>query len=508
MSADPGQESRAEFFQRLDGFGLGTEVGDAFRREVGRLLPGSSSLPAVAVLARKEWRPRKEESLSPWLPGQLMGLKELGKDGDSSGSRFFTPVAPFRFPAGDVTTESLAVPGEGRVRIRIRPQSSSRPLTLQMMLVPWVLEGDAPVLDAELRDRLLQLCGQGLLQSVSAVAEGRGGRLSLPVVFGLPAFALTRQLESLRFAFNYAASLFTGVVFRLEIDTGLLRQILPVGDAGGEFHLEVSLPDSQLNHLYRLAGLDSYFRPGCTFLVNAMPLLNAELRAWLAEQPYREFVEQAGARPLGVAGVFPYHQEIGADTFLNDQDPDSKFSLEINPQTGVLTRFWSEGGGNSDTPHQLMVWTTAGAVLNGQSFQVERRTQQSHLERLTAEWQGGELPLPAFGGKDPAGAGAEQNPVSLSLTLAPAPQLLAYRGGLRQVVGNLFHQLGYTDLQQDGPSFELRLHDGIRQRVAVLRVRNRGGRPVSADHLLAVQRFVDERAPVGQVIAVEQAGPI
>ncbi|HUV35547.1 MAG TPA: hypothetical protein VMX58_01260, partial [Patescibacteria group bacterium] len=59
------------------------------------------------------------------------------------------------------------------------------------------------------------------------------------------------------------------------------------------------------------------------------------------------------------------------------------------------------------------------------------------------------------------------------------------------------------DVEIHEPGTELRVVGGARQRVTVVYVRNRGGKPLDSRDVSMIQGYLNDRAPIGSRIILE-----
>jgi hypothetical protein len=67
----------------------------------------------------------------------------------------------------------------------------------------------------------------------------------------------------------------------------------------------------------------------------------------------------------------------------------------------------------------------------------------------------------------------------------------------------LVKKFGYERVTVEGPETELRVIGGVRRRVTVAYVNNRGGRRIDPQHIAVIQSFVEDRAPIGALFLLE-----
>ncbi len=474
-------------------------LGDLVQDATGIFLPGFTALPAVSILSNKSWKTRIKPQSERWRTGDMMALKAVsGTYADAKlQTVFFTPIGDVEIPLIDFT------PGRDVARfektIQLKPKDRWEPIELQFAFLPW--DSERETREWSSRDllgigRALEWAGREL--SVSLELEGQ--RVPLKPQWGLSGWVARTSLESVRFPINYAARIVSPFIFRLRIETA---QHLPNGrvvELSKEgLTLTFEFPEDALRRVYREADLGEPDLSGISLFGNALPVMNVDLKAWLPGDSYGEFVRTAGMKPLGVAGIYPYLK--AGKVPKEDLEPLSAnaniISLEIERDGQVLSRYGLPGEKDTMATKQLLLWMTHGPALNGVNYKYGGVDIIQPLQKPSLLLNQTFTIVPCFGGYDCGEARGTDWYQRLIMSYSTPPQSLLYRDALVHAIDDLVKKLGYERVVVEGPFTELRVIGGVRRRVTVLYLNNRGGKPIEPRHLAMMQSYVEDRAPIG-----------
>lgn len=487
-------------------------LGDFVQDAAGLFLPGFTALPAVSILSNKSWKTRIKPQSERWRTGDIMALKAVsGTHADAKQqTAFFTPIGDIEIPLIDFT------PGKDVARfektIQLKPKDRWEPTELQFVFLPWDAERESREWSsADLLgiSRVLEWAARRL----KVTLELEGQTVVLAPKWGLSSWVARSSLDSIRFPLNYATRIVSPFIFRLRVDS---RQRLPNGRivelTKETLTVNFEFPQDTLRTVYQEAGLGQPELSGISVYGNGLPVMNLDLKAWLPGDSFAECVRTAGMKPLGVAGIYPYLKagKVPKEDLELVTSHANIFSLEIEDDGRVLSRYGLPGNGDATSNKQLLLWMTHGPILNGVNYKYGGTDIIQPLQKPSLLLNQTTTVMPCFGGYDCGESRETDWYKKLILSYSTPPQTLLYRDALVHTIEELIKKLGYERVAIKGPKTELRIIDGSRRRVTVVYLDNKGGKALGPQHLAMMQSFIDDRAPIGTAFLIELApkGPL
>lgn len=467
------------------------------------LPPGPSAFPAVTILAAASTSGlrgtiRSEE----WTSGDLIALTGPpggAQEGRSADDRVYfmalgkMAVHPLDIvPGGDSDPTSCS--------LRVQPHERWDDCAVQFALLPW--RRDDPgrsALHRSLADvgRHLAILGREL----AVTAELDGETVPVQPSWGLAHAPFRPELEGIRLPLTRSAAAVEGFILRLRLGPrmgfGGGARVL----SGESISLRFHLPTKALESIWARTGIHANGDDGFSVRPNALPLAQVDLKAWLKDQAYDEFVRQADAKPLGCAGVFPYAHAPRNPRLASANGGRIVLSMNVDPQGDVLRRYTVVGEPESPDS-QLLFWVSQGPERNGQWFSYRSAQPRQPLERASSAFAGGACIVPAYSGA--AIAPSETPGSAFGLRASLAPQMFAFRDGLVGEALDILRLFGYEHAEIDGPVFEARILEGARRRAVVLYCRNPGGHRITTPHLGVLWNVLAQRVPPGMDVLVEE----
>jgi hypothetical protein len=332
----------------------------------------------------------------------------------------------------------------------------------------------------------------------------RDRSLDLEPKWKLSSWVPERAAESLCFPLNYAYQLLSPFVFRLEFGPQLTSYDGQTVDLEMEsLELHFRLREETLQRLYRDAGIGEPSLSGISVFANVLPVMNVDLRAWEPNEAFADFVRSSGMKPLGPAGIYPY-RKAGSKDLLGAVDAGSPvYSIQIDTSGAILNHYSLPGEKDTESTKQFFMWMTHGNTICGYHYKYNETEQFQPLHKASALLQPVFTIMPCFGGCDCVRSDESDWYNRLILSHAVPPQKLLYRDTLLATIEDLITRLGYRDVEIHEPGTELRVVEGARQRVTVVYLRNRGGKPLNARDISMVQGYLNDRAPIGSRIILE-----
>jgi hypothetical protein len=232
---------------------------------------------------------------------------------------------------------------------------------------------------------------------------------------------------------------------------------------------------------------------------NGLPVMNLDLKAWLIKDSFAEFVRTAGMKPLGVAGIYPYIKsgKVPKEDLELVNSHVNVFSLEIESNGQILSRYGLPGEKDTMENKQLLMWMTHGPLINGVNYKYGGTDIIQPLQKPSLLLNQTYTVLPCFGGYDCGESRESDWYKKLIISFSTPPQTLLYRDTLLHTIDELVAKLGYERVELKGPVTELRVIDGKRRRVTVVYLDNKGGKEIEPQHLAMIQSFIDDRSPLG-----------
>lgn len=480
-------------------------LGELVQDTAGLFLPGFTALPVVSILSNKSWKTRIKPQSERWRTGDIMALKAAsGTHADAKQQTvFFTPIGDVEIPLIDFT------PGKDLARfeksIQLKPKDRWEKTELQFAFLPWDSERESK--EWRSKDllgisRALEWAGREL----KVYLELEGQTVVLKPKWGLSSWVAKSSLDSIRFPINYASRIISPFIFRLELHP---EQRLPNGRVveltKETITLNFDFPEATLRTLYREAGLGQPELSGISIFGNGLPVMNLDLKAWLINDSFAEFVRTAGMKPLGVAGIYPYLKagKVPKEDLEQVNAHANIFSLEIDSNGQILSHYGLPGEKETVETKQLFMWMTHGPLLNGVNYKYGGTDIIQPLQKPSLLLNQTYTIMPCFGGYD-CGENRETDWYKrLIVSFSTPPQALLYRDTLIHTVRELIAKLGYERVEIVGPKTELRVIDGSRMRVTVVYLDNKGGREFDPQHLAMMQSFIEDRSPVGAQFHLE-----
>ncbi len=473
----------------------------------GVFVPGFAALPAVTILANESWKTRAKPEPETWRTGDLIALSQRGDSTKDARLQqvFFTPICDVTLPLIDISPVDEA--SRFQQSFRLAPNDRWNDVDLQFAIVPWPA-GDGS--DAEWKAEEIRVIAGAFEKSkrrLEVTADVSGRQVRLDPAWGPSASLPPAMLDSVRFPLNHARECVSPFLFRVTLK-------LTMSSVTGEVvslerqpvTLTFTYPEEALTSLFRGAGLGAPRHSGISLFANAIPLANMDLKAWPVGDTFADFVREAGMKPLGVAGIFRY-KRVGEPSAVDPvQSHSNVFSMEIDRDGMVLSRYALPGEDDSVKEKQLLLWMTLGKELSNEKFQYKPVSLRQPMEKSSEMLVNARTVVPCFGGaecfpsdkKDPYG--------NLMLSVAAVPQMFAFRDGLVRATEEVISGLGYDKVTVDGVHPELRLINGERKRVVAVYLKNTGRNPLDPLHLRALQGYLLDRSPIGTTVCVEEAG--
>ncbi len=505
MSKDVGDEQLERLTNEVEALLKPRVIGDLVQDTTGLFLPGFTALPAVSILSSRSWKTRIKPQSERWRAGDILALKAVsGTHADAKlQTVFFTPIGDVEIPLIDFS------PGKDVARfeksIQLKPKDRWEAVELQFAFLPWDAEREAREWNSKDLlgiSRALEWAGREL----NVTIEMEGQRVPVKTTWGVSPWVAKTSLDSVRFPINYATKIVSPFIFRIRIDG---RQQLPNGrtvDLTKEtLTLWFEFPEESLRRVYREAGLGEPDLSGISVFGNALPVMNVDLKAWLLNDSYRDFVKTSGMKPMGIAGIYPYLK--AGKVPKEDLEPINAnanvISLEIESNGQVLSSYALPGEKDTVDTKQLLLWMTHGPLLNGVNYKYGGADIIQPLQKPSLLLNQTFTIVPCFGGYNCDESKDTDWYQKLVMSYSTPPQSLLYKDSLMHAVAELVAKMGYERVTIDGPYTELRVIGGVRRRVTVVYLDNRGGRRLDPQHLATIQSYVDDRAPIGAEFVLE-----
>lgn len=482
-------------------------VGELVQDTTGLFLPGFSALPAVSILSNKSWKTRIKPQPETWRTGDIMVLNAVsGTRADAKQQEvFFTPVGEAVIPLIDMT------PGRDVARfekaLQLKPKDRWETIELQFAFLPWDADReDVPWNSEDLLGISKVMAWAGRELRVTLELEGQRVRMSPK--WGVSPWVAKSSLDSIRFPINYASQIISPFIFRVNIDT---TQKLPNGRVveltTEALTVNFEFPEDSLRTIYREAGLGQPDLSGISIFGNALPVINLDLKAWLHNDSFAEFIRTAGMKPLGVAGIYPYLKagKVPKEDLELISSRANIFSIEIDANGQMLSRYALPGQDDTVDKKQLLLWMTHGSLINGALYKYGGADIIQPLQKPSLLLSQAYTVMPCFGGHDCYESGEGDWYKKLIMSYSTPPQTLLHRDSLVRAIEELVNKLGYDRVTVQSPVTELRVVGGSRKRVTVVYIKNSGGRAFEKRHLAMIQEFVADRLPVGVEIQLELA---
>lgn len=479
-------------------------IGNFFQDATGLFIPGFAALPAVSILSSESWITRMKEGPEHWRPGDLISLKTDEESASKTAYEiaFFTPVADVTIPLIDI--EQGKEISKFEKTVELRPTDRWETVDVHFAVLPWDYKREQRTWTPE---ELLAISRamESVAREIIVELRLRDRTLDLEPKWTLSSWVPERAAESLCFPLNYAYQLLSPFVFRLEFGPKLVSldgQVVDLETDSIELHFR--LREESLQRLYRDADIGEPSLSGISIFANVLPIMNVDLRAWEPSETFADFVRSSEMKPLGPAGIFPFRKG-GPKEFLGPIDSGSPvFSIEIDASGPVLNHYSLPGEKDTEKRKQFFMWMTHGNVISGCHYKYNETEAFQPLHKASALLQSAFTIMPCFGGGDCAKLDEANWYNRLILGHAIPPQKLLYRDTLLSTAEDLITRLGYRDVEIYEPETELRVIENARQRVTVVYLRNRGGKPLDARDLSMIQGFLNDRAPIGSRIILEE----
>jgi hypothetical protein len=267
--------------------------------------------------------------------------------------------------------------------------------------------------------------------------------------------------------------------------------------------LSFEFPEQEYTNLYREVGLGAPRNSVISVFANAIPIANFDLKAWPVGDSFADFAREAGMKPLGAAGIFRY-KRVGEQAADPLQSHANVFSLEIDRDGMTLNRYGLPGEEDTTKEKQLLMWMTLGSEANGATFTYKPQTIRQPMEKSSELLVNARTVLPCFGGAECRPGNKEDVYKALMLNVSAAPQMFSFRDGLSHAAEDIVSRLGYDRITVESVEPDLRLVDGVRRRVIVVRLGNRGRNPMDPRHVRALRSYLLDRLPIGAEVCVDE----
>ncbi|UCF05186.1 MAG: hypothetical protein JSV33_14910 [bacterium] len=478
-------------------------IGDFFQDTTGLFIPGFTALPAVSILSSESWITRMKQGAERWRPGDLISLKTDAESASETPYEiaFFTPIVDVTIPLIDV--EQGKEISKFEKTVELKPNDRWEKVSIHFAVLPWDYKREQRQWTPEeliAISRAMERTGR----EITVELRLRDRSLDLEPKWALSSWVPERAAESLCFPLNYAYQLLSPFVFRLEFGPQVESfdgQTVDLDMDSLELHFR--LREESLRRLYHEAGVGEPLLSGISIFANVLPIMNVDLKAWEPNETFADFVRSSGMKPLGAAGIFPF-RKAGKKEFLGPVDAGSPvFSVQIDPSGSVLNHYSLPGEKDTEKKKQFFMWMTHGNALSGYNYTYNETDIFQPLHKASTLMQSAFTIMPCFGGGDCERSDESDWYNRLILGHAIPPQKLLYRDTLLSTIEELITGLGYRDVDIHDPVTELRVIDGARQRVTVVYVRNRGGKPLDIRDIAMIQGYLNDRAPIGSRIIME-----
>jgi hypothetical protein len=471
----------------------------------GLFVPGFAALPAATILGKDSWKTKAMAGPETWRTGDLIALTVEGDPGENPRLQraFFSPVCEVTFPLLDISPSEQA--SRFSQSFRLAPHELWTDVTVQFAVLPWEADDGA---DFEWSSEDLSVIGElfdRFKLNLSVTADIAGRQIELQPDWGPSRSLPIPATDGARFPLNHARELVAPFLFRLSFARELRatageaitleRQPVTVN-----FHFD----EQAYGNLYREAGLGAPRRPGISVIANALPVANLDLTAWPAGDKFSDFVREAGMKPLGMAGIFHF-KRVGEQSVVDPlQSHANVFSAEIDRDGMVLNRYGLPGEENAIKDKQLLLWMTLGSETNGARFKYKPQSIRQPMEKASEMLVNAQTVLPCFGGAECYPSKGNDLHRNLMLNVAAVPQMFAFREGLVHAAQEVVSSLGYDRVTVAGVEPELRVVGGVRRRVTVVYLDNRGRKPLLPQHLRALTAYLTDRSPIGTDVVIEE----
>ncbi len=478
-------------------------LGDFFQDATGLFIPGFSALPAVSILSSESWITRMKGGQERWKPGDLISLKTDEESASETPFEivFFTPIVDVTIPLIDA--EQGKEISKFEKTIELKPNDRWEKVDIHFAVLPWDYRREKRGWSPEellAISRAMESAGR----EITVELRLRDRSLYLEPKWTLSSWVPERAAESLCFPLNYAYQLLSPFVFRLEFGPQLTSydgQTIDLETESLELHFR--LREESLQRLYRDAGIGEPSLSGISIFANVLPVMNVDLKAWEPNETFADFVRSSGMKPLGPAGIYPF-RKAGRRESLGPVDAGSPvFSIQIDLSGSVLNRYSLPGEEDTEQAKQFFMWMTHGNSISGYRYKYNETETFQPLHKASALLQSAFTIMPCFGGGDCPRPDEADWFNRVILGHAVPPQKLLYRDTLLATIEDLISGLGYRDVEIHEPGTELRVIEGARQRVTVVHLRNRGGKPLDSRDISMIQGYLNDRAPIGSRIILE-----
>lgn len=496
-------DHQKQLLEEIESFTESKILGDFLQDATGLFVPGLSALPAVSILSSESWITRMKDGPERWRPGDLISLRTDDETACDSPCEiaFFTPVLDVTVPLIDI--ERGKEISKFEKILELKPNDRWEKVDIHFAVLPWDYRRQQRVWAP---DELLAISRtmESIGREIIVELRVKDHTLDLEPCWTLSSWVPERAAESLCFPLNYSNQLLSPFVFRLEFGPQLRSldgQKVDLEMDSLELHFR--LREESLQRLYRDAGIGEPSLSGISIFANVLPVMNVDLKAWEPNETFADFVHSSGMKPLGPAGIFPF-RKAGTKEYLGPVDSGSPvFSIQIDPSGPVLSRYSLPGEKDTEEKKQFFMWMTHGNVMSGYNYKYNETDVFQPLHKASELLQSTFTIMPCFGGGDCARSDESDWYKRLILGHAIPPQKLLYRDTLLSTIEDLITGLGYRDVEIHEPGTELRVVEGAQQRVTVVYLRNRGGKPLDSRDVSMIQGYLNDRAPIGSRIILE-----
>lgn len=493
-----------QLLAEIESFTQSKILGDFLQDATGLFIPGLMALPAVSILSSESWVTRMKEGPERWRPGDLISLKTDEKSAAESPFEiaFFTPVVDVTIPLIDV--EQGKEISKFEKTVELKPTDRWEKASIHFAVLPWDYRREQRTWTPEellAISRAMETAGR----EITVELRMRDRSIDLEPKWTLSSWVPERAAESLCFPLNYAAQLLSPFVFRLEFGPKITSYDGEAVELDTEsLDLHFRLREESLKRLYRDAEIGEPSLSGISIFANVLPVMNVDLKAWEPNETFADFVRTSGMKPIGPAGIYPF-RKTGRKESLGPADSGSPvFSVQIDPSSGpMLSHYSLPGEKETEKTKQFFMWMTHGNAISGYHYKYNETEIFQPLHKASALLQSAFTIMTCFGGGDCARGEEADWYNRLILGHAVPPQKLLYRDTLLATIEDLITGLGYRDVDIHEPGTELRVIEGSRQRVTVVHLRNRGGKPLDARDVSMIQGYLNDRAPIGSRIILE-----
>lgn len=500
----PHPERLREFLRRL------TEpmtLQDMVEESLGSLMPGFGALPAVAVA---EFKPRlHNKAPESFRVGQLYQYQVITAESGKkpSGITFFTPLSnmtmpPVVFRTANSTSRSESI-------LHAESKTGWNGIQLYFCLVPRFDDVMGQRSPANPHSRLAE-CRELFQVGMRAEIEIKQKRFPAVMYWGLDEWFPDSNTESLLFPLNYARSLVNPLVFRISIGKLLERNGINSSDIGlSSIKLRFFFAAGDDHGLRRLLRGDGNTEGNFAIVGNAIPMVNVDLKTWEPETSFADFVRTSGMAPLGFAGVWPFKiddtcnksKHVSAFRYL---PPRAQLTITPEEKNAISINRFSNAENTNRVDEQVYFWMTHGSEINDQCYEYVDSEPIQPMQAISAGLIRTKMITPAFGGCELKYTKQDSAFKTIMLSLGIQPPRISTAADISHIVSYALARFGYQNYGVLTPRIEIRIVDGLRQRVITVQIQETSVTPIQEDHLKVINDYIRYHSPINLPVIVEQ----